>query len=306
MKDFLLKIVLSILVLCGVLFWGGELFLRCIPNDYKTQKSYLESHAEDIKILVLGASSASRGVLPRYFDIQPSYNCAYSARSIDYDYHILEKYIHKMDSLRYVILDMNYTKLWWKMGPDNRTATYLKYYSIYWGISLYKGFENNYEMSTSFTDIDGLKYKYSKSTLEYDGYQSGHDTPYNEKKWREYGPDRIASFMLGDSIQNNIYNENIDYIKKIVELCEDKDVRVIVVWVPVDKTISDYYDEKRLLAINVSMNQLEYQYANFTYLDLYNDLTFTYMDMMNPDHLNRNGAIKLTKRINDYINGLCN
>lgn len=295
MKKFIFKVLIPTLVILGGLLGGLEMLLRCIPNDYKTQREYIESHADSIKVLILGSSSTSRGIVPRYLDIQPAYNCAYSARSVDYDYFILKKYINRMDSLKYVILDMNYNKMWHKMGLGKKSETYLKYYSIYWGITLYKGFNYQYELSTSFTDIPGLRYKYKKSTLEYDGYQSGGNGNYNEQKWKSDAQTRVMK-----NIDNKDYEYILYYTRKIVEMCKERNVRVLMVWIPVDKTYSDCFEYQRLSLINNTMVKLQNEYDNFSYLN-FNDSTFSYLDMMNCNHLNREGAIKLTKKVNDFI-----
>lgn len=302
MKKFLLKVFLPIVIVCGILFWAGELYLRSLPNDYKTQNAYMESHADSLKLLVLGSSATSRGVLPRYLDIQPSYNCAYSARSIEYDYYILEKYITKMDSLKYVVIDMNYSRLWWKIASSNRSATYIKYYQIYWGIPLYKGFDYQYEMSTSFTDINGLRSKYQKSNLEFDGYQAGGQAEYDEQQWISRAKERINYFNIEDkAIEKQYFEDNIMYLRRMIELCKPRNVQVLMIWFPVDKTMTDLFDYKQVQTINEVMYKLEGDYQNFKYYNLVNDTSFTSNDLMNVDHLNRQGASKATERINTIL-----
>ena len=75
-----------------------------------------------------------------------------------------------------------------------------------------------------------------------------------------------------------------------------------MVWVPVDTIISNLFDDQRVQIINRTMDELQKENSNFNYYDLVKDTTFNHADMMNVDHLNRQGAIKLTKMINDYIN----
>ena len=302
MKKFIFRVFLPAAAIILIVLGALECFIRSLPNDYKIQRENVESQADSIKVLVLGSSATSRGVIPRFLDIQPAYNCAYSGRSMNYDYYILKKYIDRMDSLKYVIVDMNYSKLWWEIEPNSNAAGNIKYYSIYWGIPLYKGFDYQYELSTCFTDIKGLKYKFKKSRLEYDGYQAGGQMVFDEQKWKSRAIERIKQFVIEDETHmNKVFEDNQKYLKEMIKLCQDRRVQVLMIWIPVDKTMSDLFDADRMQIIDEKMNELQNEYSNFRYYDMSNDTTFNHDDMMNVDHLNRQGATKLTKRINDYI-----
>ena len=106
MKKFILKTIfflLPILVLAVIM----EISLRAIPNDYKQKRNYMDSHSDEIEVLVLGSSHSLYGINPKYFS-QKTYNMAYVSQSLDLDYKILEKYYNRFKNLKTIIVDISY------------------------------------------------------------------------------------------------------------------------------------------------------------------------------------------------------
>lgn len=81
-----------------------EVVVRSAPNDYKYKWSYLEEHASDIEVLVLGNSNTAHGIdcwlLPN------SFNMAMGGQGIMMDGFILSRFIGKMPKLKLVIIPM--------------------------------------------------------------------------------------------------------------------------------------------------------------------------------------------------------
>ena len=105
MKKFISKTIfflLPILVLAVIM----EISLRAIPNDYKQKRDYMDSHSDEIEVLVLGSSHSLYGINPKYFS-QKTYNMAYVSQSLDLDYKILEKYHNRFKNLKTIIVDIS-------------------------------------------------------------------------------------------------------------------------------------------------------------------------------------------------------
>ena len=145
MKKFILKTIfflLPILVLAVIM----EVALRAIPNDYKQKRSYMDSHLDEIEVLVLGSSHSLYGINPKYFS-QKTYNMAYVSQSLDLDYKILEKYGNEFKNLNVIIVDISYFSLYSTLetGPEPWRA---KNYNIYYDIPTSKA-TNNFEVLTN-------------------------------------------------------------------------------------------------------------------------------------------------------------
>ena len=119
MIKFLFKVILPVVMVLLVLFAGLEIYIRCLPNDFKEKKQYMDSNAKSLKILVLGDSGAAMDVMPSAFNLQPSYNMAYHSQDIKFNQWILCEYLEEMDSLKYVLMNVGLGTLY---GFDKNLA----------------------------------------------------------------------------------------------------------------------------------------------------------------------------------------
>lgn len=305
MNRFLLRVLLPFLILISSLFWCGEFYLRSLPNDFKTKNQYLEDNAKDIKLMVLGASTVSMGIKPGYFDIQPAYNFAYASQNLEYNYWIMSKCFDRMDSLKYVILDMS-CGMPWNYGPDVALGRN-KFYRIYYG---YPDLPVEFEMSASIKELyhriwptDG---KEAIQTIDEDGYQGGYyeDVPYDEIKWKEsvkWSVEYYAEILQGPDAGQR-YHGGVEHICKIVSKCKEKDIQVLMVTLPAMKMFYDNINPKQTETLYCLVDSLRIVYDNVTYMDFFkSDSLFTVDEMYNPTHLNPRGAKKFTLMLNDSI-----
>ena len=146
MKNFLLKILIYTLPIVLVAV-GLEIYVERIPNSYTYKRTYMEQHASEIQILVLGSSYAYDGidaeVLPNAF------NLANSSQCFEDDYRLLLRYIVDMDSLQTVVLPLSYSSLQ-MVSSSNRRGYYTIYMDLYprWPISKYSFECFNLELMT--------------------------------------------------------------------------------------------------------------------------------------------------------------
>lgn len=306
MKKFLFRVllptvVISITVLCCV-----ELYLRSLPNDFKLKANYLDKHASEIKILVNGASCSAMGIKASCFDWQPSFSCAYVNQSIYYSYLIFNKYINQMDSLKYLVLDAPYAGLW---GTGKAAKTYVKRYYIYYGLHCFSGFENRYEISANIKDILKKLIHVSDqaafTTCEEDGFQSRYfeDIPYDDEKWRVYGKSHCVNdhTLINSDNAKEICLRNTEYLKQMISTCKDKGIKVVLVSTPCHPYYYEYYNPVQKKISDSTYNALCNEFDNVKWLDLTTSDEYSIDDFINVNHLNTQGAIKLTKTLNDSI-----
>ena len=309
MKKFLFKVLLPVVIIVVSVLIGGEYYLRSLPNDFKEKRQYLENNASSLKLIVLGASSASMGIKPSYFDIQPAYNFAYASQSLNYDYWILNYSFERMDSLKWVILDMGFARPW---SPKSTIVpNYNKYYQIYWGYpNAYNGdifsyFEVLAGSSTIYHKINAKEKKLALQTIDSDGYQSGYyeESPIEKEKWEKAVLWNLEHHsVLSDEDAAQRYRDGVSYYCQIIELCNKKNVKVALVTVP---TLSMFYEKFDTCQINIVRHladSLSSVYPNVYYWDyLKADSLFTVDEMYNPTHLNSKGAKKFTSLLNEKI-----
>lgn len=308
MKKFLFKVLVPTIAIFFLLLGCAELYLRSVPNDFKAKAEYMDKHASEVKILVIGSSATAMGVKPSCFDMQPSYSCAYANQGALYNYLILNKYIDRMDSLRYVVMDATYAGLW---NDGEFAQTYVKKYSIYFGFDNFKGFSNRFEISANIKDIfERLTYKSDRAaflTCDSDGFQSRYfeNIPYNDSVWKAYGKTHceIDHTKIYRENAKRICEENTILIKNIIELCKKRNVNVLFISAPCHPYYYEYYNQVQKSIVDGTYNALCSEYDNVKWIDLTMSENFSIDEFSNVNHLNTKGAIKFTRMINDSIVG---
>ena len=91
MKRFLLKIIVPsvVLIMAVVVLW--EFVLHAFPHEHMYKSHWMDSHAEEVQVLVLGSSNTNRAVIPTGLGLGRGFSCAGSSQDIQNDYWILQQ-----------------------------------------------------------------------------------------------------------------------------------------------------------------------------------------------------------------------
>lgn len=171
----------------------------------------MSQHADSLNTLILGNSHCMSGVNPLYLT-NSAFNFANSSQDLERDYFVLTKYENMYNNLKCVILSFSYCTLQDKM--DNTDKSRLKYYGIYMGYEKYKYSVEitssiTYEKIKDYLKEDTSQYsplgfrvnKFSKDNLEVNGIKAAKRHTLNNRK---------------------DLDDNLKYLHKIIQLCEDK------------------------------------------------------------------------------------
>ena len=232
MKRFLQDIELfSVVALLffGALEWGAE----SIPNSYTYKRDYMEQHGSQIETLILGSSNAYDGLNPTV--LPNAFNLSNSSQTLEDDYRLLAKYIDSMDSLHTVIVGLGYHSLG-ATTEDNRRTYYTIYMDLYprWPISKYSFEVSNPEMLVKKI----IKYAVSRDVTRCDslGQRIGH-TKEAAQSGAEWWNKDVLSLVENDKLEiGNCrleIEENTQYLKAIVDLCNTHNVQPVIVLMPV-------------------------------------------------------------------------
>lgn len=293
MKRFLKNIVL-----CGIpllLFLiVVEVVVRSAPNDYKYKWSYLEEHASDIEVLVLGNSHTANGI--DCWILPNSFNMAMGGQGIMMDGFILSRFIGKMPKLKLVIIPMTYPSL--IMPESFGTPDRYMQYNIYYHYNPKWYSKESYEclnfLSCSKKIRSLLKGNCLVTTDSLGCYKASGNGFYDIS-------DETLSWMSGRN--PNMEKINREHLEKIVGLCEERGVKVILVSIPVDTTFREnklFNKEQMDLVKNVSRIMSE-EHDDVYWIDWYDNPDFSKSDFFNSDHLNEHGAVKLTNRLMQFM-----
>jgi hypothetical protein len=304
MKKFIIKIIITIAIPVLVFFIIGEMALREIPNDYSYKNHLLEQKANKIKILNLGSSHGYYGINPYYFALQPAFNAAHVSQSYKYDNFIFNKFINRMDSLKYVILTLSsfspYSNL-----EDGTEKFRITDYVIYYKCS-YHRFEPEYNFKMYYLSLGNLlRIKNSIIGKINDIHidNNGYSKKTSKDRINDFNTDGIiaAKRHTIHDLDINKTKENIKYVQNIIDICKSKNIYVILVTTPTCKEYYSHLNPKQIKIMENFGNKFVKSNNNVIYINLLKSNLFNENDFFNSDHLCDKGARKLTLILNDTI-----
>lgn len=305
MQKFITNTLLFLLPIF-VFSLGMEFSLRKIPNDYQYKRTYLEENSDQIEVLFLGNSHAFRGINPEFIS-RRSFNAGYVSQSLDYDYAILKKYDGKWNSLDYIMIPISYFSLYFRLETGGE-AWRAKNYSIYYDIRLSSRIADNSELLSNKLSVNFRRiYSYyflgrsniSCSALGYGKPAGPSPEPDLEETAKRAAIRQTAK--PNDYSYDRVFIENVAILQDIFRFASERDITVILYTLPGSQPYVEQMDKKQLNQTIVKATELANLYDNVMYVNLLNDKSFTKADFWDGDHLNEDGAEKLTKRINLLI-----
>ena len=310
MKRFILKTVLLILPIV-ILAVVMEYSLRQIPNDYVHKKNYLDRHAGEIQVLLLGASYAYFGLNPVYF-LQNTFNASHISQSLDMDLAIFNKYRNNMDSLKVVVLPMSYVTLWSNLASGEENWR-LKNYTLYYGIEG-KSLKNYSELlSNKFSiNLRRLYEYYFQNKSEITGSKLGWGTTFkseNAVDLQESGKIAAKRHTVNDIFSEKntkIFEENLKILNSFFEFCNQRNIKLIFLATPTYYTYRENLDAEQLNKMVETMNDFIKNHPNTYYFNWMDDPDFVAKDFFDANHLNEIGAEKLSKRVAEELASMKN
>lgn len=302
MLQFIIKLITFSLPIIGILILM-ELNIRKIPNDYIYKKNYLELNSKKIKVLFLGSSHTYYGINPIYLN-DSSFNCALVSQSLNIDYEILKKSVHKLTNLKIVVIPIDYLTMFNTI--ENTIEKWrLKNYNLYFGLNLKNSkidleiIDNNFK--SNINQI--LNYKFhNKTNLSCNTL--GFGTKYNSKLQQDMNISGITAIKRHTSSKftnNFIFNRNADFLNKIYKITHSKKIKLIIISCPTYKTYYDKMNTKQFLLTLKFISIFCKSRTDVIYLNFMKDLNFTKKDFYDADHLNEIGSKKLTLKVKKSI-----
>lgn len=281
----------------------AELLFRFLPNDYNYKSNYMNTHSSEIECLILGNSHSAWGIDPTCFSFN-TFNLAFAGQPLIYDELLLEKYINQMTSLKYVIISVSYCAPYVIFEQNDRRS--ISIYPIYFDINPCNDtWEYHFEITANsprinFSRLVNLFSKTEKRCLEYGNYTA---------------PCISDTMQLSNSTaqrHNNAYRKDLDSsstafernvcaLKRILAICETKNIRLFVVIPPHTVSYVNNLDQQMKIK-TMDMLQSISNSSNVCLLNFSEDIRF--MDNCNfsdEDHLCLHGSEIYSRILNDTI-----
>ena len=279
-----------------------EIFLRSMPNSYKEKRTKLVNQKDRIEILVLGSSHSFFGLNPEYFSA-PAYNMAHVSQTFSLDFELLKEFGPSLSQLRTIVLPLSLQSLY-DIGED--LPSIYRNYVLYYGLPNCKGWQYSYELQqpTAFRQAVSRLFSLSKSsdfTVNSFGFGTSYGTASKETSSGTLMQTLNRHFGEGDRA---VVPEELKALSNILEWAALHRLRVILLATPVS---DDYYSlvPKR---IKEEVDSIAKSYLSDTekviYLDWNQIDEFDQSDFYDWDHLNNQGAKKLTILLDDALQRL--
>jgi len=301
MKKFIYKSILFILPFL-VIFIFVEFSLRSINTGFEQKKTGLIAQADSIEILITGNSHAADGINPSVF-IKPAYNIAFPAQSILYDKELVIKYLKILKKLRFVLISIDYTSLYW--GVNNEREFF---YHFYHDINLKnKSFHKEY-LSYFFyvyTPRPASQIIFNRPDIVLENGWIGIDRT-NYDDINEFAAKHRVLFFNSDINKSIESSEHILVCKELESLIIfliKNNIEPVLITAPCHKLFCENLDDKIMQDITDFTNQLKDKYQ-ISYLNSLTDSSFHESDFYDVDHLNKYGAVKYSKKLDSLIQRL--
>ena len=302
--NYFIKQILIFTIPLTIFFSLLELSIRNIPNFYKHKISRIYTNAESIKTLIIGNSYALYGINPEYLD-NNAFNMSMAGQSLYYDYKILQKTVDTLKNLDCVILNLSYFSLHYtleKSQSRHRQSNYSIYYKIKpKKIKYYTEILSGYPAYWQLVMISDYYIKGKRNSYPDNGCLVSEDT-LNINNLNKLASSRATMHNKYIKQGVNDQNENKEYLEKIIRICLANNLKLILITIPTTSAYQNLINLENLELIKESYKEVISGYPNTIYLDKFNCNEFEHTDFFDDSHLNKNGARKLTQKINEYIN----
>lgn len=302
MKRFLLRLVLPTLLALLLLAAAAEVLLRLNPNEMLYKSRRLAADAPGLRVLVLGSSCVDRGVIPSRLGCGPALSCASQSQDLRCDEWILLSHLDRMDSLRLVVLDLNYGSLYLDIGRGDAYDALRPRYRIYWHDRRFDARPGQYPELGRFNWLDWIGARANPDTLHADGFMSRPCQAYDSARWADYSR-RTAEGHTGIDRPEGpeVRRANMEALRHMADACLRRDVQVLLLTTPVHPSFAACLDSAQLADMLAAADSLCAEYPNVHYANHLQDPRFEAADMNNANHLNHRGAIRLTALLADSL-----
>jgi hypothetical protein len=280
-----------------------EYRLRHVPNEFSSTKAELDTKVGEVEILITGTSHAQNGVASESLAL-PAFNLGYASQSLYYDTELVLKYVDLIPNLKLVMFAISYHALEYRLTNSTERWRAGLFRQVY-GIPSEDGeggFEiANYSYIALYTPKEAIRRASGGFLGAAEEEAKRNQTPAIVTQGdvsEGFGRRRVR--IHESTMRQDDLPYNVAALERGCALLKRRNISVVFITVPVHQS---YYDP-----INVTLYQRmqdtikqiteKYEVPYFNYL---RDDRFTKEDFVNSDHLNKQGAEKFSRILNEDV-----
>lgn len=277
---------------------AGEAYVRLLPNVAKSKHFFLTKHSDDVDVLVLGSSHAYYGICPQELG-RYAYNAAQVSQTLRYDDWLLHHY--SFNNIKWVVQSVSDFSFYEHLedGPEWYLANR---YRIYMGCDIHAPWSVYGWEATAFpVFVEKLKSLWQPPKMRWSIQGQGLEyTLENRATDWDNGVERA---------KHNYYEnfsaaqENVGHLHGIARFCEERHARLLLVSTPLRPSYRNAQNPQQLVDMRHRLDVFLKIHPDAFYLDFSADPRFTAADFYDADHLNTDGAHKLSCLIRHRLYG---
>lgn len=209
-----------------------------------------DSMAGTLDFLICGSSQSYRGIVPQVLDEKlgcNSYNLSTSRMTMAGRYELLKKELNR-NPVKTVIIDLSYNTLTRdraEEGPEGDLYQLGRYPNLFERMGyFFRHFQLN-EYARTYYDTMNRGIKSWDHLLRGEGLR-GSSGKYQNKGWQAGECNPIPPLERGEKhtkqLPTEALPENLSYLNKILRLCKEKNIQVILVTLPIPERITLQYN----------------------------------------------------------------
>ncbi|MGB1218317.1 MAG: hypothetical protein ACPG4W_00915 [Flavobacteriales bacterium] len=294
MKQFLKKISLYILIPS---FFGLMLFY--LSGAYITFDLIDNQIDKSVKHIIIGDSHINQAFDERF--LPESKNIATTSESIYFSYYKLKAVLDKHSSIENVFLGLSYHNIsnYYDRFISGRfsASTAPKYFYLLPADEKMKHLYWNSSKTVPFLKGIAKQGMYKSLAKRTDSFLGGFSNEFERSTVSESLMDRRLVFQFYTEKKLNPFSElNIDYLSKIVELCDEKNVELYAVNTPLHTYYHNRIPQVYVEKLNELIEKHQLNYIDFSTLNL-SDSCFT----PDGDHVSVLGAKRTSTELKKQI-----
>lgn len=281
-----------------------EGYIRSCPNEYSIKREWMDEHATEVKTLILGSSYADWEFNPELIG-DSCFNLAIPTRTVKYDCFLLEKYIGQMPNLQQIIWGYGYQVPYWDYYYPHFYRDMPSYNSVLFHYQYNMKVHEEaplFPIAVLYTPIRNVVLK-----MIHGNEDLCRPNGFNPRKLLSKGANWSDQPMTVWNVEGTkeeletVYEANLHYLKRMLELCKSKGIAFNVVITPVHKNFYSQTTKQQRTAMYQFLNDAKREYSNMNVFDFFSDSRFSDDDFQDLNHLSEVGANKISKILCDTI-----